>query len=251
MLASVLAALTTAVTACTPNDETAGTVTVYSAASLRTVFEQLAAEFEREHPGVRVDIESAGSQQLRARIDHGGRADIFVPAAPHHAEGIVTTTAPEVVVCNRLALATPAGNPASIDGLTELRRAGRVVVGVDSVPIGDMTRLFLEGANSGLPGIRRAVEAQIVSRELSVAGVITRLALGEADAGFVYGSDVATRRDIVEVPLPEHLQVTTSYAATLISNSPNARAFFDFITSEAARRHYLERGFQRCAASEG
>lgn len=239
-----------ATTGCVGERRSDDTVTVYAAASLRGALDELAAVYRAENPGHRIRVETAGSQQLRARIHHGARADIFVPAASRFAEGMPSYSEPKVIACNRVSLATPADNPAGIADIEDLARAGRIVVGVDDAPIGEFTLQLLRVIESESPETADAVRANTVSRELSVAGVLTRLALGEADAGFVYASDLYERSDVSEVPLPQRLQVNTSYQAVLLSEKPAARALFNFIASEQSRLRFESMGFRRCSPTE-
>src|SRR5262252_1656364 len=112
------------------------TLTVFAAASLHDVFGTLGTTFEREHPGVKVHFNFAGSQELRTQIENGAPADVFASADIRHMDqarnaGLVdpanffATNAPVIVV--------PADNPANVRTLADLARVKRLVIGAPEV----------------------------------------------------------------------------------------------------------------------
>jgi molybdate transport system substrate-binding protein len=229
------ALLVVALAAC-GGDEDEAPLTVYAAASLTDVFEELA-------PDARFNF--AGSDELATQLREGARADVYAAASPRypgelHDEGIVQ--APVVFATNRLVLIVPAGNPAGIRDLAGAAAPGvRLVVGGEGVPVGDYTRLLLERAG------RTDVLDRVVSEEEDVKGVVGKVALGEADAGFVYATDADAADDDVEVvPLPAELQVPIEYPAAIVSSTEresDARAFVDRLTSQRGRAALRRAGF--------
>lgn len=201
-------------------------LTVFAAASLTDLFEAAARDFTAAYPEVSVTFEFAGSQQLARQLLDGARADVFASAdtrwmAAVTAEGLVEGQ-PRVFAANSLAIAVEGGNPRGIDGLGDLDSSTvAVVLAAPQVPVGGYTA----------EGLARAgVELDPVSLELDARGVLGRVALGEADAGIVYSSDVVAAGGRVDgIPFPTEHDVTASYPVALLEEARNRRAAEDFV----------------------
>lgn len=163
------------------------TLTVFAASSLTTPFERLGEEFETAHPGVDVVFSFGGSAELRDQIEAGAPADVFAAAdtltmEPLHEQGLVGE--PQIFAENALALAVPADNPAGVTGLADLAKPDvKLVVCAPAVPCGNLTRRWATA---------EGIELRPVSEEQAVTDVLGKVLSGEADAGFVYVSDVLT-----------------------------------------------------------
>ena len=227
---------------------------VFAAASLRQAIADAADAFQAANPGVRVVGSYAGSQVLRLQVESGARADLFVSANPGHLDALqragLLREPSTVVAANQLILAVPAGNPAQVTGLHDLTQPNRrVVMAGESVPAGAYARrmLALHAAASGQPGFADAVLRRVISFETNVRQVAAKLELGEADAGFVYRTDVLAsdgRLHVVETP-PQVL-VTARYPAAVLRDAPNpelARRFLAFLRSPEAQAILARRGF--------
>lgn len=211
------------------------TLTVFAAASLAAPFHELAREVERTEPGVRVQLNLAGTQQLVAQLRQGARADVLA-AADERTMAIADSSGllagPSVVFAhNALAVIVPRTNPAGLARLEDLARPGiKLVICADAVPAGHYTRQLL--ARLALqPGFRkdfaRRVLSNTVSEEEHVRAVFNKVQLGEADAGVVYRSDVSEQRttQVRVLPVPEAANVLTAYPiAVLRSATDRARA---------------------------
>lgn len=190
---------------------------VFAASSLNGIAEEI-------DPAA--DVVFAGSNDLAAQIRDGAAAGVFLSASAKPLEelrdmGLVEE--PVVFASNRLVLIVPAENTAAVTHLHDLTRAGvKLVLGADGVPIGDYARASLE-----LAGLGAALE-NVVSLEEDVKGVVGKIALGEADAGIVYATDVHAA-DVRSIPISEHFQPKIRYYAAIVSPG-----------SDGARR-YLER----------
>jgi molybdate transport system substrate-binding protein len=141
---------------------------VFAASSLRDVFERLAADFERQHKGVKVRLSFAGSQELRTQIEHGAKPDVFASAdernmAILHRTGLVR--APVVFAKNQPVLVVPAANPAKLATFADLPKAPHLVLGASEVPIGAYTDAILVAAEKRFgKAFRDQVVAHIRSR---------------------------------------------------------------------------------------
>jgi molybdate transport system substrate-binding protein len=185
------------------------TVRVFAAQSLEKSLREICAEFERANAGDHVELHMAGSQILAAQIEEGASADMVITAdeatmARLSDKQLVTHAAP--FAKNVLVLAVPAAS--TLAAVPEIGKPGvKVVMAGDKVPVGKYAREAL-----GKIGLREAVEKNVVSNEESVAGVVTKLTLGEADAGFVYATDVlASAGQLRAIPLPPEAAADVRY----------------------------------------
>jgi molybdate transport system substrate-binding protein len=146
---------------------------------------------------------------------------------------------PVVFARNRLEIAVEPGNPQDVGGLEDLARAGlKVVLAAEEVPAGQYAREALDAAG---------VAVTPVSLETDVRAVLSKVALGEADAGVVYTSDIASAGDEVEgVEIPDDLDVIAAYPAAVVADAPNpaaASAFVDHVTSADGQATLKQFGF--------
>ena len=211
-------------------------LTVYAASSLTEAFEQLT-------PAVRFNF--AGSDELATQLREGAQADVYAAASPRYPgelfeEGIVEE--PIVFATNRLVIVVPSDNPAGIRELDDLTAVDvRLVIGGEGVPIGDYTRELLERAE------RPDVLERVVSEEEDVKGVLAKVALGEADAGFVYATDArAAGGDVVAIELPREFQGPIEYPVAVVRNATraeDARRFIELLRSSRGRTALRAAGF--------
>ncbi len=168
----------------------------------------------------------AGSQTLASQIEQGAQADVFASADTAHMKilqdaGLLAGT-PRVFAHNRLEIAVERGNPKAIHGLADLARPGLVIVLADpSVPAGKYAQQALAKAG---------VSVKPASLELQVTSVLTKVALGEADAGVVYVSDVVTSGKVDGIAIPDAQNVIADYPIAKLSSAQNAKGANDFIT---------------------
>jgi molybdate transport system substrate-binding protein len=174
---------------------------IFAAASLTAIF-----------PGIdrAPRYQFGGSDQLAFQIEQGAPADVYAAASPKyamqlHARGLCSR--PRVFATNTLVLIVPRGNPAHIHSVYDLRRRGtKLVIGARGVPIGDYTRALLTKLRLG------SVLSRVVSNETDVKLVVAKVALGEADAGIVYRTDVRpAAKHLAQIALPRAAQPTVKY----------------------------------------
>ena len=214
----------------------ASPITVFAASSLTAVFPQIS-------PTPRYNF--AGSDQLALQLQQGAPADVYAAASPKYPEllyhqGLLRK--PVVFATNRLVLIVPRRNPARIGSVYDLRRTGiKLVIGDKSVPIGAYTRQILDTL-----GITTDVLKNVVSEETDVKGIVGKVALGEADVGFVYVTDsrpVASRVKIV--PLPAWAQPPIRYELGVVKGGREAaaRTFVARVTGKIGRAALRRTGF--------
>src|SRR5204863_864352 len=215
LLAAACAAALASSTSLAATRSPAGTrLTVYAAASLTGVLPQIG-------PAQRYSF--GGSNSLATQIAQGAPADVFASANTSipqqlYAQGLVEK--PVVFTRNALVLIVPRANPAGIHSVFDLRRSGvKLDVAAVGVPAGDYTRTVLH--NLGLDDVL----ANVVSQETDVREVLAKVALGEADAGFVYATDARTVSGKVSVlRLPPSSQPRVLYAAAALKSSKHLAA---------------------------
>jgi molybdate transport system substrate-binding protein len=223
------------------------TLHVFAAASLVDAFDAIARAFEKSDPDVRVRIEYGGTQQLAAQIEHGALADVFASADERWMGSLVAhelvAGEPVVFAGNTLVFITPKSNPGRIGGIKDAARYGvKVIVGAESVPVGAYTRLALARLSQDPAfgeDFGRRVQKNVVSQEENVRALVSKLALGEADAGFAYRSDVthATARHVDAIDLPASARIVARYPIAAIAGRQTALAkrFIDFVRSPAGQ----------------
>jgi molybdate transport system substrate-binding protein len=217
---------------------------VFAAASLRDPFQELGKTLEDRQPGLHVEFNFGGSQQLALQIQEGAPADVFAAADDHwmtyvRDSGFVTGEA-RVFVRNRLIVVVPRSNPARIGRLQDLARPGvKLVLAAAAVPAGLYARQMLNNlsrADGFDADFGRRTLTNVVSQEQNVKAVVAKVQIGEADAGVVYVSDVSptVARYVRTFTIPEAANVLAQYPIALVKNGPNtaaARAFLELVTS--------------------
>jgi molybdate transport system substrate-binding protein len=220
-----------------------GTLTVFAASSLTDAFTKLQTTFQQRHPGWKVRLEFLGSDQLAAQIEQGDPADVFAAAStryPQQLQGEHLLGPTSNFATNTLVLAVPPDNPAHITSVTKLGNA-KLVIGDPAVPIGAYTATVL--ANLGID----PAKLNVVSQEQKTTDIVTKLELGEADAGFIYTSDAKTAAGKLKtIQLPAAAQATATYPIGIVTASTNAKAaqqWIDLVLSATGQRVLVADGF--------
>lgn len=210
-------------------------LTVYAASSLTDVLPKIASA-DRYSFG--------GSNMLAAQIEQGARADVFAAAntklpAQLHAKGLCS----KPVVFTRNALVVVVPRRSRIHALRDVARRGvKVVVAAAGVPVGDYTATVLQRT-----GLAAAIERNVVSRESDVRDVLAKVALGEADAGFVYATDARTvAARVTVIPIPARAQPAVKYAACVVAGARRgAAAYVHALLGMRAQAAFRRAGFLR------
>jgi molybdate transport system substrate-binding protein len=232
-----------------------GDLVVFEAASLKDAFAPLAARFEKDHPGVHVVTNAAGSQELRSQIENGAAVDVFASADERHMHALVSAGLvgpPALFACNEPVVVVRS-DLGTVKTFADLPSAERIVVGAPEVPIGAYTNRILVRSAEKLGALFPArVGAKIVSRELDVRQVLAKVVLGEADAGIVYRTDArAAKGKVRMVDIPPELNVTAAYPIAALKHAPNpslAAAFVALVRSPSGTAVLREAGFVPCPA---
>jgi molybdate transport system substrate-binding protein len=220
-----------------------GYISVFAAASLTASFNALGISFHRAHPGVGVNFNFAGTPTLVTQIEQGAPADVFASADTANmdkmtADGYVAGTS-QVFAHNQLEIVVAPGNPKGITGLADLAKPGLIYISEGpTVPAGKYALQALATAG---------VKVTPKSLETSVAGVISKIELGEADAGIVYTTDVSAAGGKVQgVQIPSADNVIATYPMVAVKGTKNlavANAFIAYVLSPAGQATLAGFGF--------
>jgi molybdate transport system substrate-binding protein len=222
-----------------------GTVVVFAASSLMATFTTLATDFEQAHPGVKIVPSYGGSDTLAAQITQDAPVDVFA-AASTTTMGTVTTAGdgvgtPQVFAKNELEIAVAPNNPDHIAGLADVTKSGvKLALCAATVPCGAAaTKAFAAAKLTPHP----------VTLEQDVASVLTKVELGEVDAGLVYQTDVKTAGSkVTGVNFPEAASAINTYPIVVVKTGKNTVAgqeFLNFVVSPAGQQILQAAGFQQ------
>lgn len=217
-------------------------LTVLAAASLTDAFRTAGAAYEKSHPGTKVTFSFAGSQELVAQVAQGSPADALVTADTKSMDKVKADTGtPAVIAKNRLVIATVEGNPHKVDELKDLADTNlKVVLAAPEVPAGKYSQKILDA---------QKITVKPVSQEPNVRAVLSKVELGEADAGLVYKTDAASAEDKVDaVEIPDAQNAIAEYPAATLKGSKNAEAaaaFVAWLSSPEGQKILQDAGFQK------
>lgn len=213
--------------------------TVYAATSLRDVFPRIDGG---------MTFSFGGSNTLQLQIERGAPADVFASASPKEPQALFKEQRcgrPAVFATNVLVLIVPKSNPAGIRSVYDLKQGApkRIAVGAPAVPVGAYTRQLLARMRLG-----RVLTHNVVSNEPNVGGVVTKVALGSAAAGFVYATDARVASGRVRViRLPTRAQPPIRYEFCIVrrpgADRAGAQAFVNKVRSARGRRLLDAAGF--------
>jgi molybdate transport system substrate-binding protein len=236
-------------------EEKGSTLTVLAASSLTDAFGELESTFEEQNQGIEVTTSFASSSDLLTQIQQGAPGDVFASADEAKMETAVEEGLVDgltIFARNSPVVIVPANNPADIQDFQDLAQVqAQLVLAEDGVPIAEYAEDVLANADSQYgAGFGQTVLDKIVSREANVRASGNRVALGEADATFVYRSDVTEDiRDQVQViEVPENIDVPATYpiAAIVESQHPElAQEWIDLVMSDEGQGVLEEYGFER------
>jgi len=220
-----------------------GTITVFAAASLTETFTQLGKQFEAAHPGDTVKFSFGPSSGLATQITSGAPADVFASAATANMDSVVQAgdaSSPQNFAKNVMEVATPPNNPAKVKSVNDLAKSSvKVALCQPQVPCGSVAQQVFTNAK---------ITVKPVTLEPDVKSVLSKVQLGEVDAGMVYVTDVKAAGDKVKgVEIADDVNASTDYPIAALTKSGNAAvasAFLDMVLSPAGESVLNAAGFQ-------
>jgi molybdate transport system substrate-binding protein len=220
-----------------------GTVVVFAATSLTEAFDKIGAQFQKAHPGVTVKFNYNGSSSLATSINQGAPADVFASAAPANMKTVTdagdAVGTPQIFTRNTGEIMVEKGNPLHIKTVKDLADPKvKVVVCAPALPCGVVAEKIFKNAG---------VTVKPVSEEQNVGGVVTKVTLGEADAGIVYVTDVkANESKATGVAIPAAQNDITEYPIVEVKGAPNssaAKAFISYVLGPDGQQVLTSFGF--------
>lgn len=220
-----------------------GSITVFAAASLTESFNKLGQSFEAANPGVKVTFSFAASSALATQINNGAPADVFASASQKNMDQVVSAgnaADPTTFAKNVMEIAVPPANPANVTSVEDLAKpAVKVALCQPQVPCGSTAaKVFANAKLTVTP----------VTQEPDVKAVLSKVSLGEVDAGMVYVTDVRSAGSQVKgIPIPDDVNASTSYPIATVSKSQNlalAKAFVTYVLSPAGTSVLTAAGFE-------
>jgi molybdate transport system substrate-binding protein len=216
-------------------------ITVFAASSLTGAFVEIVSAYEAEYPSTKVMLNFGASSELVTQINNGAPVDVYASADTSSMGGIETGTVGEPVVfaTNRLQIIVQADNPKGIATLADLAKPDVLYVTASpDVPIGKYAQQALDAA--GVTVTPRSLEA-------NVKGIVSKVSLGEADAGIVYVTDVlAAGSRVAGIDIPTAVNVVAKYPIAIVAatrSTDSATRFVAFVRSATGRRILAEHGF--------
>lgn len=226
-------------------------ITVFAASSLTDAFNELAETFQAQNEGVKVFLNYASSSQLAAQLTEGAAADVFASANASQMQAVIDNGRIEsgteaLFVSNRLTIIVPADNPAGINSLQDLAKPNvQLILAVEGVPVRQYTDQIVAAKSANF---QEQFYSNLVSEEDNVRQVSAKVALGEADAGIVYTSDVTPdmSNQVQQIVIPDQQNVIATYPIARLADAANpdlAQSFIDFILSAAGQNILSKWGF--------
>jgi molybdate transport system substrate-binding protein len=217
----------------------------------------LGPAFEAKYPGTHVTFNLDGTQNLKFQVESGAYCDNFISASNTYTKnmtegGYFANDTVKPLTTNYIIVILPAKNPGNLQSLADLGLAGkRIAMGNAEVPVGMNTRVVIDRLANSTFGIvwKDQLYANVVTYEATEPGIVTKVSLGEVDAGFVYESSyrAASFNTLNAIDIPKKDNALQTYSIALCkgsTNSPAARAFEDFLLSPDGQKILADLGFR-------
>lgn len=220
-----------------------GEINVFAAASLTEAFGTIGKQFEAAHPGTTITFNFGPSSGLATQITQGAPADVFASASAKNMDQLVAAKAadtPTTFVKNSMEIAVPPDNPANVTSVNDLAKSSvKVALCQAEVPCGTVAQQVFKNAG---------ITVKPVTEEVDVKATLSKVELGEVDAGMVYITDVHSAGDKVKgVEIADDVNASTSYPIATLTASKNpalAKAFVDYVLSPDGEAALSAVGFQ-------
>ena len=241
-----------------------GEIVVFAASSLTDPFNEIKANLEKANPGFKVTYSFGGSNTLRTQLEQGAKADVFASANQTEMDnalksGLVADKG-TTFVRNRLVVILPKNNPGQVTKLQDLAKPGlKFVTAQKDVPVGGYTLQALDKMSKDAAfgsDFSTKVQANFVSQETNVKQVVTKVQLGEADAGIVYSSDISAKisPDLTRLEIPDQFNTLATYPISILkgaSDATAAKVFVDYVLGDKGQAILKKNNFITVYASTG
>lgn len=227
-------------------------ITVFAAASLTESMEEIVQKFKEKNPEFKVNVHLAGSSKLRVQIEQGVNADIFISANSKHYDvlkekGFISVG--EHFLNNSMVVIVPKENKKKINKIEDLQKKCKLVIAQKEVPAGNYARKIINSLNGAFgEKYEDNVLKNIVSEESNIKQVVNKVVLGEADAAFVYKSDVTAKvkEKVNVIDIPSKYNVKATYWIAKLKQSENkgeVDSFYEFLLQKESKEIFEKYGF--------
>jgi len=232
----------------------AADLTIFGAASLSKVLEQVKTAYETANPGSALTISTDSSAALEMKIEEGAPADVFLSADTMNPKKLIDGGFADGDAVdfagNELTIITPVGNPGGLTNPFDLAKSGiRVIAAQDQVPISKYAKQFVDnlaGEADAPVDFAAKYAANILSKEENASALRTKVELGEGDAGIVYVTDAAASDKVDTIDIPDAANVQATYAGVVVKGSNEAdaaHAFLDWLKGPEGQAILAKFGF--------
>jgi molybdate transport system substrate-binding protein len=229
-------------------------LTILAAASLKNVLAEAETAYEAANPSTDLTMSTDSSAALATQIEQGAPADVFLSADTSNPQKLVdggfASGAAIPFAGNTLTVIVPTDNPAGIQSPADLARTGlRIIAAGDEVPITKYATQLVENlaAEAADPeGFAAAYVANVASKEDNVSAIVSKIELGEGDAGIVYVTDADASDGVTRIDIPAAANVPATYSGVVVGASPNqapAAAFLDWLAGPEGQAILSSFGF--------
>ena len=237
-----------------PPSAASADLTIFAAASLKNLLAEAETAYEAANSGADLTISTDSSAALETQIEEGAPADVFLSADTANPQKLVDGgfASGEAIpfAGNKLTVIVPTDNPAGIESPADLAKDGvRIIAAGDEVPITKYATQLVENLaqHPDAPaGFAPAYAANVASKEDNVSAIVSKIELGEGDAGIVYVTDAAASNEVTPIEVPDAANVPATYAGVVVGASPNqdaASAFLDWLTGPDGQAVLFSFGF--------
>ena len=234
---------------------------VFIAASLSKVMDEVATEYQKDHPNVKITFNADSSGTLLTQIEEGYACDVFFSAAQKQmdqlekTDGLVVDGTRKNVVNNQVVVVTRKDSGTKVTGLETLKDASSIALAGGSVPVGKYTRQALvnlgtlkaDGEVDAITTdqVSQALGGVEISEEDNVSKVLTAVAEGSCEVGTTYYSDTYGYEDKLDILQTVSYDLTGDviYPICQVQNdeadktqTAAAKDFYKFVLSDKAKK---------------
>lgn len=228
-------------------------LTIFVPGTLVEISKLFVAGFEAQHPDVKVNVEVGHTPTQRAQIEQGATPDVLIAAGRADIDALaqqnlVTADQIKGLARNQLVVIVPPDNQANIASPADLANPGvRLLVAAEELPVGMATQKLLDNlSKQGAPDFKDKALANVVSKEMGVNPIVSKISLGEADAGIVFVSDATSASNVKAVAVPDDANVVVTFVTAPLAGAPNpelAKTFVAYLLSDEAQSMLQAKGF--------